>query len=234
MSNSWLDEDDVKPQRGNWEDDDVEDFDPNRDYFTQKVERKESNMLNSTERSLRILEESERVGAATLVEMDRQGEVLRRTETKVDKMEQDLKQSDRHLRSIKSLWGAFVNKFSKEPPPQEPKPAEVPYTNNVRKEVDPQFGCSSSTSGNSLGASNSMQQATDGGGSMSASSTMSTVDDNLDLMGNSLSRLKNMGLSLQNEIDAQDEVLGRLGEKVKRVDNKVYDTNKKMLKIYHS
>ena len=67
MSNSWLDEDDVKPQRGNWEDDDVEDFDPNRDYFTQKVERKESNMLNSTERSLRILEESERVGAATLV-----------------------------------------------------------------------------------------------------------------------------------------------------------------------
>ena len=31
-------------------------------------------------------------------------------------MEQDLKESDRHLRSIKSLWGAFRNKFSKEPP----------------------------------------------------------------------------------------------------------------------
>lgn len=35
-------------------------------------------------------------------------------------MEQDLKESDRHLRSIKSLWGAFMNKFSKEPTPTKP------------------------------------------------------------------------------------------------------------------
>jgi len=50
----------------------------------------------------------------------RQGEVLRQTEKRVDKMQQDLKESDRHLRSIKSLWGAFMNKFSKEPTPTKP------------------------------------------------------------------------------------------------------------------
>lgn len=53
-------------------------------------------------------------------ELVRQGEVLKRTEKRVDKMEQDLKESDRHLRSIKSLWGAFMNKFSKEPTPTKP------------------------------------------------------------------------------------------------------------------
>jgi len=42
-------------------------------------------------------------------------------------MEKDLKESDRHLRSIKSLWGAFMNKFSKEPEPSEPqKPKTQP------------------------------------------------------------------------------------------------------------
>ena len=53
-------------------------------------------------------------------ELYRQGEVLRNTEKRVDKMQQDLKESDRHLRSIKSLWGAFMNKFSKEPTPTKP------------------------------------------------------------------------------------------------------------------
>ena len=58
--NRWLDDDD---------NDDVEDFDPNKDYLTQVVERKQNNMLESTYRSLQMLEESEKVGAAT-------GEVL--------------------------------------------------------------------------------------------------------------------------------------------------------------
>ena len=42
-------------------------------------------------------------------------------------MQEDLKASDRHLRSIKSVWGAFMNRFSKEP---EPEP--VPETNDVQ------------------------------------------------------------------------------------------------------
>ena len=50
-----------------------------------------------------------------LKELDRQGEVLRNAEKKVDKMEQDMKQTDRHIRSIKSLWGGLVNKFYKAP-----------------------------------------------------------------------------------------------------------------------
>lgn len=64
MSNKWLDDDD------RWQEDDVEDFDPDKDYFTQKIQKKENNMLESTERSLRILEETENIGASTAVVCD--------------------------------------------------------------------------------------------------------------------------------------------------------------------
>ena len=68
--NRWLDDDDddfTSTSKGTdrWGDDNVEDFDPNKDYMTQVVERKQDNMLESTYRSLRMLDESERVGAAT-------------------------------------------------------------------------------------------------------------------------------------------------------------------------
>ena len=68
VKNRWLDDDDGSPSsfsKDRWGEDDVEDFDPNRDYLTQVVEKKQDNMLESTYRSLRMLDESERVGAAT-------------------------------------------------------------------------------------------------------------------------------------------------------------------------
>ena len=67
--NRWLDDDDDLPvsTRGanRWGDDAAEDFDPNKDYFQQVVEKKQSNMVESTYRSLQLLNESEQVGAAT-------------------------------------------------------------------------------------------------------------------------------------------------------------------------
>jgi len=53
-------------------------------------------------------------------------------------------------------------------------------------------------------------------------------------MGNSLSRLKNLGLDLQQELDAQDPIIDRLHTKVGNIDEKMHKTNKEMLKIYHS
>jgi len=242
MANRWLDDDDLAKNKG-WGEDDCEDFDPNKDYYAQKLQKKETNILQSTERSLRLLEESERVGNAAAVELDRQGEVLRRSEQRVDKIEQDLKQSDRHLRSIKSIWGAFMNKFSKEPPPEQP-PAGTEGTSeslSFEKKDEQQNSMPRVTTQDSKNPflntqqNNSMNEHEKGGSSsMSASSTMSAVDENLDLMGNSLSRLKNLSLGLKDELDAQDPMLSRLTDKIGRVDGKMNSTNKEMLKIYHS
>lgn len=241
MANRWLDEDDLDAKNNRWGDDEeCEDFDPNKDYYAQKLQKKESNMLQSTERSLRLLEQSEQVGNAAAVELDRQGEVLRRTEKRVDKMEQDLKQSDRHLRSIKSMWGAFMNKFSKEPPPDNTITATEDTESRFKTDPEstkpaPQFESSQNSYKSSLrGGGPTNDLGAGGSNSMSASSTMSAVDDNLDMIGSSLTRLKSLGLGLKDELDAQDPILSRLAGKVERVDDKMNSTNKEMLKIYHS
>ena len=55
-TNRWLDSDDEDA-----------DYDPTKNYMQQKLERKNDNMLQSTERSLRMLQESEQLGVATAV-----------------------------------------------------------------------------------------------------------------------------------------------------------------------
>lgn len=54
----------------------------------------------------------------------RQGEALKRSEKMVDKMEQDLKISQRHISSIKSMFSGFTNYF-------RAKPAETPPQNGA-------------------------------------------------------------------------------------------------------
>lgn len=59
----------------------------------------------------------------------RQGEVLKRTDKMLDNMDQDLKTSQRHITSIRSVWGGMVNYFKgkpeTKPPPPQPKAYEA-------------------------------------------------------------------------------------------------------------
>lgn len=65
-------------------------------------------------------------------ELVRQGEALKRTEQMVDKMDQDLKTSQRHINSIKSVWGGLVNYFKAKPPESKPEQNGAPeyYANS--------------------------------------------------------------------------------------------------------
>ncbi|KAK2505799.1 hypothetical protein MC885_004011, partial [Smutsia gigantea] len=89
----------------------------------QKVMRRAEAAAASTDRSLSLMYESEKVGVASSEELVRQRGVLERTEKMVDKMDQDLKISQRHINSIKSMFGGLVNYF-------KPKPAETPLEQN--------------------------------------------------------------------------------------------------------
>lgn len=239
--NPWLD-DDVPRSKGRWDDDDEEEFDPNRDpssYMRQVIKRKEVDILQSTERSLRLIDESEQIGAATGEELLRQREVLTRTERQVDQMEEDLKQSDRHIQSIKSIWGAFMNKFKKEPATKTVKVYDENEPSRLGKAVE---SSKEATYQNANDYDNhpvlarqqeSRQQFTQSD-SAAKNEHMQQVDDNLDRMMGGLRRLKDLGLGLQEEIDSQDVIIDRLGNKVERVDRKTHETNKKLIKLNNS
>merc|ERR1712223_1319811 len=89
-------------------------FDPNRDYLQEHVQ-KQQETLASQQRALRVLTETEQIGADTAVELSRQGEVLTRAEQKVDNINENLNTAEHHIKTIKSWWGGFTNKFKKQP-----------------------------------------------------------------------------------------------------------------------
>ena len=57
------------------------------------------------------------------------------------------------------------------------------------------------------------------------------IDNNLDEMSSGLSRLKNLALGLQTEIEEQDDMLDRLTKKVEILDVGIKSTDKKIRQL---
>lgn len=217
-------------------------------YLQHEVLRRAQATEDSTNRSLSLIYESEQIGVATSEELVRQGEALKRTERMVDKMEQDLKISQRHINSIKSVFGGFVNYFKSKPPETKPEQNGAPeYQGNSRlkeamvfsKEQESKY---QESHPNLRKLRNSDY---DFSGTNSESSVQPDVypknqhlrayhqkiDSNLDDMSSGLGRLKNLALGLQTEIEEQDDILDRLTGKVDKLDVNIASTERKVRQL---
>ncbi|NXK60387.1 SNP29 protein, partial [Sylvietta virens] len=217
-------------------------------YLQQEVVRRSAATADSTTRSLSLLYESERIGVAASEELVRQGEALKRTEQMVDKMDQDLKTSQRHINSIKSVWGGLVNYFKAKPPESKPEQNGAPeyYANSKLKEAmmsskeqeskyqeshpnlrkldnsDNDFNKADSVSSVQRDAYPKNQQLR---------AYHQKIDTNLDEMSSGLSRLKSLALGLQTEIEEQDDMLDRLTKKVETLDVNIKNTDRKVRQL---
>ena len=78
----------------------------------QKRREIEERTVDSSNRSLGLLYESERAGAATAEELNRQKEQLKRTEERLDDINSTLKTSERHLQvKIKTIFYFVIAAF---------------------------------------------------------------------------------------------------------------------------
>jgi len=207
----------------------------------------EAKTLDSSNRSLSLLYESEKVGAATGEELQRQKEQLLRTEGRLDDINSTLKQSERHLNGIKSVFGGIKNylfaKNSGLPPPastpqQGSNSQKIPHSNS-----DVSIGSSSSRKpfyqpeNDRLDTIREQNHpALKSRGLVEAdldktSSVDDVLDRNLDEMAMGLSRLKGLALDLNAELDEHDDILIRLDDKASRTGIKVEKQNKDMSKI---
>ncbi|NXQ36247.1 SNP29 protein, partial [Alaudala cheleensis] len=217
-------------------------------YLQQEVLRRTAATADSTTRSLSLLYESERIGVAASEELVRQGEALKRTEQMVDKMDQDLKTSQRHINSIKSVWGGLVNYFKAKPPESKPEQNGAPeyYANSRLKEAmisskeqeskyqeshpnlrkldnsDNDFNKADLVSSGERDAYPKNQQLR---------AYHQKIDTNLDEMSSGLSRLKSLALGLQTEIEEQDDMLDRLTKKVETLDVNIKNTDRKVRQL---
>jgi hypothetical protein len=68
---------------------------------------------------LGLIEESHDIAIKTAEELQRREEALYRTERNLDGMSHNMTTANGHIKSVKSVWGAIGNYFSK--PKAEPK-----------------------------------------------------------------------------------------------------------------
>ena len=202
----------------------------------------EERTLASSERGLGLLFESEKVGSATAVELTRQKEQLLNTESKLDEINSSLRQSERHLQGIRSVFGSVRNYFSG-------RSASTASTGNVPGRSSPganrnagtasgpgqssynDFNNRVSQSHHNISGSVQQQKQLQHGQQSYSSAVDEQVDRNLDDMASSLARLKGLAQGLNTELDEHNDILDRVADKADTVGFKVDKQNKDMGKI---
>lgn len=214
----------------------------------QEVMRRAEATAASSSRSLSLMYESEKIGVASAEELVRQRGVLEHTEKMVDKMDQDLTTSQKHINSIKSMFGGIVNYF-------KPKPAEtlaqqngmLPSQTNKSQRLQEAISTSKEQEAAYQASHPNLRKLNDSdsvpGGTSSATSSETypknaqlrayhqKIDNNLDELSLGLGRLKGIALGMQTEIEEQDDILDRLTNKVEKLDVNIQSTERKVRQL---
>ncbi|KRZ78136.1 cGMP-dependent 3',5'-cyclic phosphodiesterase, partial [Trichinella papuae] len=212
-------------------------------YYEQQIEAALQNSLASTGRSLKALQESEDIGFATAQDLIVQGEKLHKVDKKLGDIQSTTKQTQRHLNSVKSLFGNIRNYFNKDKPlpkASEEEPVEKSVRNGtnlqstVQRIKDDSTGIFSDNAG-TIGnneykptLADSTRQMIEGTrwGSMNQE-----IEGNLGLMENNLLRLKELGIALGEEVQQQNELIDRVARKADKTNMVVDDQNRQMRRI---
>ncbi|XP_072329960.1 synaptosomal-associated protein 29 [Scyliorhinus torazame] len=241
--NPFAEEDEEDGPPADWEDGPPAGSAERRQWeLRRQVLRSAEGAVQSSGRSLALVYESEQMGTEAATELIRQGEALKRSEKMVDKMDQDLKVSQKHINSIKSIFGGITNYFKSKNPEPQPCPVPEKPTNstlqhaldksmqqedayqanhpNLRKLDTSGFGASSSAVENKSYPKNDFLRT-----------YHTQIDNNLDEMSSGLGRLKGLAIGLQTEIDDQDQILDRLTTKTERLDSKIIATDRQIRKL---
>ncbi|XP_072243670.1 synaptosomal-associated protein 29 [Leuresthes tenuis] len=246
------DEDDFKPKSRGFDDDPSDsgmtEAERKQRYLQQEVMRTAQSAVDSSYRSLALIYDSEKMGVETAEELVRQGEALKRTDKMLDNMDQDLKTSQKHITSIKSVWGGLVNYFKgkpeTKPPPEQPTSA---YQANER--LQSAMSGSREHEDKYLASHPNLRKLDTGGFGAAVSmddhssrenghprnrhlkEAHQKLDNNLDEMSHGLSRLKNLGRGLQSEIEDQNDSIDSLLNRVDKMDVKIHNTNQQIKKL---
>ncbi|KYN23068.1 PREDICTED: synaptosomal-associated protein 29 [Trachymyrmex cornetzi] len=214
------------------------DFTQTRQQLLQRKKEIEENTVQSSERSVSLLRDSEQIGVATAEELIRQKEQLQRTEKRLDDINSTLRFSQKHIQGIKSVFGSLKNYLSG-------KSLDAPIPSTKLSES------SSSGSMTSPALSNTLEQVQSNiNNSYSSTMLRGSYDDhnledvkpagdritkvleqNLSEMSGSLARLKHLAIGLSEEIDSQNDLIDNITDKTEKADIMLQQQNKDMLHL---
>merc|ERR1712168_387585 len=208
-----------------------------REQLKQESIQRQMDSMNT---ALSSIHQSESMGIATAEELMQQGEQLDNIERKADYINAEMKNTQKSIDSIKSVWGSLGQWWStkkKKPDASEPVKNDPPPVNNRSQKL--QHALDNSRNSNPHPSMRVRSEDTQGfydntqstepfrsNNSNNTQRPASTKqkslmedyyeksDANLDAMGDGLSRLKGLAAGLGSEINAQNEQLERLQPKI--------------------
>ena len=203
-----------------------DDYLDQRQMYEQKRKEIEDRTLNSSQRSIGLLRETEQVGVATATELAKQREQLEKTRNQLDTINTSLKFSQRHLNGIKSMFGGLKNYLAGKSD-YDAKMSTSSSNSEVSSLPSPneRFAQHPTTRIRNDPIQHQQKQMSVNG------NYNNQLDQNLEEMCDSLSRLKGLAIDLNQEIDTQNDLIDDISNKVEDVDIKIGKQNREMFKI---
>ncbi|KAH8299544.1 hypothetical protein KR044_002515 [Drosophila immigrans] len=225
-----------------------------RQMYAEKRREIEQRTLDSTQKSLGLLYETEEVGKATAVELARQREQLEKTSNQLDEINSTLRFSQRHLNGLKSVFGGLKNYLSgnrDQPPTATGSPTGSQASQETNCNVNAAAGAGVGAAGSSRPKeamspterydnhpvsrfrddSTAALQRQANQQQRAANPFQQQLESNLDEMCDNLSRLKFLATDLGTEIESQNDLLDNMNYKIESVDSKMVKQNKDMNKL---
>jgi len=214
----------------------------------------EERTLQSTNTSLGLLHESEQVGILTAEELLKQREQLQNIEENLDTINNTMRVSQKHINSIKSIFGGIKNYFSKgsaadpviKPPAENLTHSDKPPSilqgtvgemriDDTRNEANhPAFRVRDLPYDND---NFNPETSKDKIKSPTASSARYTtniegrIEQNLDHLSMGLGRLKNLAIGLNEEMEQQNDMIDTINNKADKADESLEYQNRQIKRI---
>ncbi|KAJ3090796.1 hypothetical protein HK102_002659 [Quaeritorhiza haematococci] len=239
-----------------WEyiDDEPEDYDSS-EWLERKTKKVQDDSLQSTRRALAKLNETETVATSNMSKLGAQTEQLNKIEKRLHHADQHAQVSDAKADQLKSLnrffmlpsWGGGKvkkreDKAKREAAERERREEEENRIARERQDKWRNYNDSASSSdsrGGDRGRSGSGSSRGGGGGygmystpyGMERDHKEVEIDENLDQISSGLSRLKMMASTMNDELDHQTRIIGRVGDQVSVTDERLGRTTRKLNQI---
>lgn len=214
---------------------------PKNYIFAEKADQIRDQTNTSLKNSIRALHESVSTGTGTLSTLAEQREQLERAEAGLDSINATTRVTQKHLNSMNSFKSFFAGVFSKKssdastktPSVQQfapiPKSATVANIQNLSSQYPNAADNIARKSRDVYTASSSIRGLTT---NQQKSDTMEDeIENNLCEISDSLSLVKQLALNLGNEIEDQNNMLGRIGEKSERANDSINHQNRQINQI---
>ncbi|XP_025263788.1 synaptosomal-associated protein 29-like [Camponotus floridanus] len=196
-----------------------------RQQLLQRKKEIEERTIQSSERSVSLLRDSEQIGVATAEKLIRQREQLQRTEKRLNDINSTLRFSQKHIQGIKSVFGSLKNYLNgksldasilstKLSESSSSESITSPALSNTLEQV--QSNISNSYSPTKIKENyndNNLEDVRPAGDRVTKA-----LEQNLSEISGSLARLKHLAIGLSEEIDSQNDLIDNIIDKTERAD----------------